>query len=83
MISYGAVLRLNLFFRKWRYTSMFINSHIQKSNTFNIIELTAESILKFINDTRSKIFGNLIFKLKVITTIEDVILLLLQFSPTL
>ena len=60
---------------------MFTNSHV--SNTFTIIGLIADSTLKFINDTRSKIFGNPIFEMKVITTIKDVFLLLLQLSPSL
>ena len=46
---------------------MFTCSYIQVSNTFTIIGLTAESTLKFINGTRSKIFGNPIFEIKVAT----------------
>ena len=37
---------------------MFTNSNIQVSHAFTIIGLIADSTLKFINDTRSKIFGN-------------------------
>ena len=43
---------------------MFTSSNIQVSHTFIIIGLIAESTLKFINDTRSNIFGNLILKMK-------------------
>ena len=39
---------------------MSINSNIQVSHTFIIIGLIAESTLKFINDSRTKILGNLI-----------------------
>ena len=46
---------------------MLTNSHIQVPNLFTIIGVIADSTLKFINDTRSKIFGNLIFEMKVIT----------------
>ena len=67
MIGYGAVLRLNLFFGNWCYTNMFPNSYIPVSHTFTVIVLTAESILKFINDTRSKIIRNPIFEMKVVT----------------
>ena len=58
MIGCGAALRLNMFFGKWWYTNMFINSYIQVSHTFIIIALIAESTLKLINDTRSNIFEN-------------------------
>ena len=68
MISYGAALRLNLFSGKWWYTSMFTNSNIEVSHTFTTIGLIAESTLKFINDTRSKIFGNLILEMKVVAS---------------
>ena len=43
------------------YTNMFTISYIQVSNTFTLIGLIVESTMKFINDTRSKIFGNAIF----------------------
>ena len=66
MIGYGAVLRLNLLSAKWWYTSIFTNSNIQVSHTFTIIGLITESTLKFINNTRSKIFGNLILEMKVV-----------------
>ena len=66
MIGYGAVFRLDLFTGKWWYTNMLTNSNIQVSHTFTIIGLIAESTLKFISDTRSKIFGNLILKIKVV-----------------
>ena len=46
---------------------MLTNSHIQVPNLFTIIGVIADSTMKFINDTRSKIFGNLIFEMKVIT----------------
>ena len=46
---------------------MFTNSNIQVSHTFTIIGLIAESTLKFINDTRSKIYGNPIFEMEVVT----------------
>ena len=45
---------------------MFTNSNSQLSHTFTIIGLIAESKLKFINDTSSKIFGNLILEMKVV-----------------
>ena len=45
---------------------MFTSSNIQVSHTFTIIGLIAESTLKVINDTRSKIFGNLILERKVV-----------------
>ena len=67
MISYGAVLRLNLFFGKWSYTNMFTSSYIQVSHTFTIIVPIADSTLKFIKDTKSNIFGNPIFDRKVVT----------------
>ena len=44
---------------------MFTNSNIQVSHTSTIIGLIAESIQKFINDTKSKIFGNLILETKL------------------
>ena len=62
MIGYGAVLRLNLLSGKWWYTNMFTSSNIQVSHAFTIIGLIAESTMKFINDYRSKIFGNLILE---------------------
>ena len=37
---------------------MFTNSNIQVSHTFTIIGLIADSTLKLINNTRSKIFRN-------------------------
>ena len=43
---------------------MFTNSNIQVSYTFTIEGLIAEPTLKFINNTRSKIFRNLIFEMK-------------------
>ena len=45
---------------------MFTNSNSQVSHKFTIIGLIAESKLKFINDTSSKIFGNLILEMKVV-----------------
>ena len=39
---------------------MFTHSNVQVSHTFTIIGLIAESTLKFINDIRNKIIGNLI-----------------------
>ena len=45
---------------------MFTNSNIQVSHPFTIIGLIAESTLKFINDTRRKIFGNPILEMKVV-----------------
>ena len=41
---------------------MFTSSNIQASHAFTIIGLIAESTMKFINDYRSKIFGNLILE---------------------
>ena len=41
---------------------MFTSSNIQVSHAFTIIGLNAESTMKFINDYRSKIFGNLILE---------------------
>ena len=48
---------------------MFTNSNTQVSHAFTITGtgLIAESTLKFINDTKSKIFGNPIFDMKVVT----------------
>ena len=66
MIGYRAVLRLNLYSDQWGYTNMFTSSNLQVCNTFTIIGLTAESTLKFVNGTRSKIFGNLILEMKVV-----------------
>ena len=63
VIGYRAVLKLNLFFGKCWSTNMFTNSYIRVSNT--IIGLIAESTLKLINDTRSKIFGNPIMEMEV------------------
>ena len=45
---------------------MFTNSNLQVSHTFTIIGLIVESRLKFINDTRNKIFGNPILEMKVV-----------------
>ena len=45
---------------------MLTNPNIQVPHTFAIIGLIAESALKFINSTRSKIFGNLIREMKVV-----------------
>ena len=45
---------------------MFTNSNIQISHTFAIIRLIAEFTVKFINNTRSKIFGNPILEIKVV-----------------
>ena len=45
---------------------MFTNSHNQVSYLFTIIGLIAESILNLINDTKSKIFGNPVFEMKVV-----------------
>ena len=63
MICYEAVLRLNLFLVR---VNLFTNSYIQVSHTFIIIGLIEESTLKLINDTISKIFGNLILEMKVV-----------------
>ena len=70
---------------------MITNSSIQVSHTFTIIGLIAESTLKFVYDTRSKIFGNPILEIKVVaqsglvfkyylqfTTVKDVFQWLLQ-----
>ena len=68
MIDYGAVLRVTCFLVSGNsYTNMFTNFSIQVSDTFTIIGLIAESTQKFISNTRSKIFGNLIFEMKVVT----------------
>ena len=67
---YRAVLRLNLFFGKF-FTNMLTSSYIQVSNTFSIIGLIAESILKFINDIRIKIFRNSIRSLGIIRSKSD------------
>ena len=64
--GYGALPSLNLFPGKWWYTNMFTNPNIQVSHTFTIIGLIAESTLKLTHDTKSKIFGNLILKMKVV-----------------
>ena len=66
MIGYRAPLRLNLFFRKRWYTNIFTKSNIHVSHTFTIIRLIAESTMKFTNNTRSKIIGNLILKWKLL-----------------
>ena len=67
MIGYKAVSRFNLFFDKWWYTNIFPNFYIQVLNTFIIIGLIAESTLKLINGTRSKIFANPIFAMKAVS----------------
>ena len=54
---------------------MFTNSYIQAFNTFTIIGLTPQSTLKPINDTRSNIFENAIFEMKVVTW-SDLVLFL-------
>ena len=46
---------------------MFTSSYIQASHTFTMIRLIAESTMKLISDTRSNIFGNPIFEIKVVT----------------
>ena len=66
MIGYGTVLSLTLFSGKWWYTNSFTNSDIHVCHTSTIIRLTAESTLKLIHYTRSKIFGNLILEMKVL-----------------
>ena len=58
---------------KWWYTNTFTNSNIQVSHTFTIIGHIAESTLKFINNTRSKIFGNLILEMKVFVLFSNTI----------
>ena len=58
---------------------MFTNFKIQVSHTFTIIGLIAQFTLKFINDTRSKIFGNLILEMKVVASGG---LVLKQFTTT-
>ena len=45
---------------------MFTNSNINVSHIFTITGLIAEFTLKYINDTRSKIFGNPILEMKVV-----------------
>ena len=45
---------------------MFTNSNILVSHTFTMKGLIAEPTLKFINDTRSKILGNVILEMKVV-----------------
>ena len=77
MIGYGIVLRLNLFFDKWRYNNMITNSTIQVSHTFTIIGLIAESTLKFVYDTRS---GNPILEIKVVAQSVLVFKYYLQFT---
>ena len=71
MIGCEAVLRLNLFFDKWftkvSGTDMFTSSYIQLSNPFTIRGLAGIFTLKLINDTKSKIFGNPIFEMNVVT----------------
>ena len=42
--------------------------YIQVPNTFTIMELIAESTPKRINNIRNKVFGNLIFEMKVVTS---------------
>ena len=54
---------------------MFTNSYIQVFNTFTIIGLAPQSTLKPINDTRSNIFENAIFEMKVVTW-SDLVLFL-------
>ena len=60
---------------------MFSNSNIQVSRTFTIIGLNAESTLKFINNTRSKIFGNLIIEVKVFASSSLILKHYLQLKP--
>ena len=66
MIGYGAAFRLNLLFDEWEYTNMFTNSNIQVSHTVTVVGPIGESTKKYINDTRSKIFVNLILQMKII-----------------
>ena len=60
-------LYLHLFFGKLWYTDILTNFNIQVFNTFTIVGHIKESILKLINNTNSKIFGDLIFIVKVFT----------------
>ena len=46
---------------------MFTYCYSQVSHAFAIIGLVAESTLKLIHDTTIKIFGNVIFEMKVVT----------------
>ena len=65
MLGYRTVLRLTCFLVRG---DIYVNnSYIQVSNTFTIIGLIAESTLKILNNTKSKIFRNLIFEMKVVS----------------
>ena len=67
MISDGAILSLDLSFGNWRYTNMFTYPYSLVSHKFIIIGLVAGSTLKLINDTKIKIFWNVIFKIRSVT----------------
>ena len=62
MIGYGAVLRLNLFSRKWWYTNMFTSSNIQVSHTFTMIGLVVESTLKFKDQVPKDLTSVVVYK---------------------
>ena len=59
---------------------MFTNSNMQVSHKFTIVGLIAESTLKFINDTRTKIFGNMILEMKFIAQSSLILKHYLQFT---
>ena len=54
--------------------------YIQVPNTFTIMELIAESTPKRINNIRNKVFGNLIFEMKVVTSSGLIFKCFLQFT---
>ena len=59
---------------------MFTNFNIQVSHTFTIIGLIAVSTLKFISDTRSKIFGNRILETKLLPNLVFVLSTICNFQ---
>ena len=61
---------------------MFTSFYIQVSNTFTIIGGIAESRLKLINNTRSKVSGNPIFEIEVITKSGLIFKHYLHFTTT-
>ena len=59
---------------------MFTNSNDQVSDTFTIIGLIAESTLKFINNTRGKIFGNPILEMTAAASSDPILKHSLQIT---
>ena len=67
MIGCGALFTRDMFFGKWWYTNILTKSCIEVYPKFTIIKLIAESTLNSIIDTGSKIFGNSIVNMEVVT----------------